>query len=104
MRTALYTRVSTQHQGQETANQLLQLRECCQGQSWLIVREYEDHESGVESELTALQQMLRDARLTASQPGVVQGAVYPRRRRILPGLKDSPERTLDYEDRSETWG
>jgi DNA invertase Pin-like site-specific DNA recombinase len=61
MRTALYTRVSTQHKGQETANQLLQLRECCQAQNWSIVREYEDHESGGKSERIAFQQMLRDA-------------------------------------------
>ena len=56
MRTALYTRVSTQHKGQETANQLLQLRECCQAQNWSVLQEYEDHESG-----GTFQQMLRDA-------------------------------------------
>jgi DNA invertase Pin-like site-specific DNA recombinase len=61
MRAALYTRVSTQHKGQETANQLLQLRECCQAQSWSILREYEDHDSGGKSERTAFQEMLRDA-------------------------------------------
>ena len=61
MRVVLYTRVSTQHKGQETANQLLQLRECCHAQNWLILREYEDHESGGKSERTAFQQMLRDA-------------------------------------------
>jgi DNA invertase Pin-like site-specific DNA recombinase len=61
MRTALYTRVSTQHKGQETANQLLQLRECCQTQNWSIVHEYEDHESGGKSERIVFQQMLRDA-------------------------------------------
>jgi len=61
MRAALYTRVSTQHKGQETANQLLQLRECCQAQNWSILREYEDHESGGKSERTAFQEMLRDA-------------------------------------------
>ena len=56
MRAALYTRVSTQHKGQETANQLLQLRECCQAQNWSILREYEDHESGGKSERTAFQE------------------------------------------------
>jgi DNA invertase Pin-like site-specific DNA recombinase len=61
MRVVLYTRVSTQHKGQETANQLLQLRECCRAQNWLILREYEDHESGGKSERTAFQEMLRDA-------------------------------------------
>ena len=61
MRAALYARVSTQHKGQETANQLLQLRECCHAQNWWVLQEYEDHESGGKSERTAFQQMLRDA-------------------------------------------
>ena len=61
MRAALYARVSTQHKGQETANQLLQLRECCRAQNWSVLQEYEDHESGGKSERTAFQQMLRDA-------------------------------------------
>jgi DNA invertase Pin-like site-specific DNA recombinase len=61
MRAALYARVSTQHKGQETANQLLQLRECCHAQNLSIFREYEDHESGGKSERTSFQQMLRDA-------------------------------------------
>lgn len=61
LRAALYTRVSTQHKGQETANQLLQLRECCKAQNWSILREYEDRESGGRSDRTAFQEMLRDA-------------------------------------------
>ena len=61
MRAALYTRVSTQNKGQETANQLLQLRESCQAQSLSIVEEYEDHESGGKSDRAAFQHMLRDA-------------------------------------------
>jgi DNA invertase Pin-like site-specific DNA recombinase len=61
MKVALYTRVSTQNKGQETTNQLLQLRECCHAQNLLILAEYEDHESGGKSERTAFQQMLRDA-------------------------------------------
>jgi DNA invertase Pin-like site-specific DNA recombinase len=61
MRVALYTRVSTQNKGQETANQLLQLRECCHVQNLSIIVEYEDHDSGGKSERTAFQQMLRDA-------------------------------------------
>jgi DNA invertase Pin-like site-specific DNA recombinase len=43
---ALYTRVSTRDKGQETANQLGQLRDFCAAQGWPIVAEYEDHESG----------------------------------------------------------
>ena len=61
MRAALYARVSTQNKGQETANQLLQLRECCHAQNLSTIVEYEDHESGGKSERTAFQQMLRDA-------------------------------------------
>jgi DNA invertase Pin-like site-specific DNA recombinase len=61
MRAALYTRVSTQHKGQETANQLLQLRECCNAQNLSVLLEYEDHESGGKSGRAAFQQMLRDA-------------------------------------------
>jgi DNA invertase Pin-like site-specific DNA recombinase len=61
MRAALYTRVSTQDKGQETGNQLLQLRECCHAQNLPIFREYEDHESGAKSERTGFQEMLRDA-------------------------------------------
>ncbi len=61
MRAALYARVSTQHKGQETANQLLQLLECCHAQNWSVLQEYEDHESGGKSERTAFQQMLHDA-------------------------------------------
>ena len=57
---ALYTRVSTQNKGQETANQLLQLRECCQAQYWSVVHEYEDHDSG-KATRSAFQEMLRDA-------------------------------------------
>jgi DNA invertase Pin-like site-specific DNA recombinase len=61
MRAAIYARVSTQHKGQETANQLLQLRECCHAQNLSIFREYEDHESGAKYERTGFQEMLRDA-------------------------------------------
>jgi DNA invertase Pin-like site-specific DNA recombinase len=61
MRVALYTRVSTQNKGQETANQLLQLRECCHAQNLSIIVEYEDHESGGKSDRIAFQQMLREA-------------------------------------------
>ena len=61
MRAALYTRVSTKDKGQETINQLLQLRECCGAQRWLIFHEYEDNESGMKSDRAAFQQMLRDA-------------------------------------------
>src|SRR5690242_4300982 len=50
MRVALYARVSTRDRGQDTANQLAQLREFCEAQGWEIVQEYEDQESGANPE------------------------------------------------------
>lgn len=38
MRAALYTRVSTRDKGQDTANQLDQLRDLCRSRSWEIAR------------------------------------------------------------------
>jgi len=43
MRSVLYTRVSTRDKGQETANQLRQLREFCAAQGWSVEHDYEDH-------------------------------------------------------------
>jgi DNA invertase Pin-like site-specific DNA recombinase len=45
-RAALYLRVSTTDKGQETDNQLLQLREFCERLEWKIHDVYVDHESG----------------------------------------------------------
>jgi DNA invertase Pin-like site-specific DNA recombinase len=45
-RIALYTRVSTRDKGQDTENQLRQLREFCSRQEWTIVSEYVEHLSG----------------------------------------------------------
>jgi DNA invertase Pin-like site-specific DNA recombinase len=61
MRAALYARVSTKDKGQETANQVCQLREFCRTQAWTIVREYLDHESGGKSDRAQFQAMLADA-------------------------------------------
>ena len=61
MRAALYTRVSTRDKGQETANQLQQLRQFCSAQDWTIVREYEDHESGGKADRTQFKAMMDDA-------------------------------------------
>jgi hypothetical protein len=49
-RIALYARVSTKDKGQDTENQLFQLREFSAKQDWTIVREYIDHVSGKTSE------------------------------------------------------
>ena len=61
MRAAFYTRVSTKDKGQETANQVCQLREFCRSQGWLIVQVYEDHESGGKADRAQFQAMLVDA-------------------------------------------
>ena len=46
IRAALYLRVSTTDKGQETDNQLLQLREFCDRSGWDIFDIYIDKESG----------------------------------------------------------
>lgn len=45
-RTAIYARVSTRERGQDTQNQLHQLREFAGRQGWVIVNEFVDFESG----------------------------------------------------------
>lgn len=59
MRIAIYGRVSTDKQDNE--NQLLQLREFAQKQSWIAFNEYVDTESGSTATRPAFQQMLKDA-------------------------------------------
>jgi DNA invertase Pin-like site-specific DNA recombinase len=49
-RIVLYARVSTKDKGQDTRNQLDQLREFCAKQDWTIVREYIDHVSAKTAE------------------------------------------------------
>ena len=61
MRAALYARVSTKNQDQQTLNQKLQLRELCRAQGWTIEREYEDFESGGTADRTEFQAMMLDA-------------------------------------------
>ena len=61
MRAAVYTRVSTRDKGQETENQLRQLREFCAAQGWPIVAEYEDHESGGKANRAQFRAMMADA-------------------------------------------
>lgn len=45
MNIASYARVSTKDRGQDTENQLLQLRQFCHQQGWTVVQEYVDQES-----------------------------------------------------------
>jgi DNA invertase Pin-like site-specific DNA recombinase len=44
-RIVLYARVSTKGKGQDTKNQLAQLRDYCAKQDWTVVHEYIDHAS-----------------------------------------------------------
>jgi DNA invertase Pin-like site-specific DNA recombinase len=58
MRVSLYARVSTTDKGQDTENQLLQLRRFCETQGWVITGEYVDRKTGRTSD--------REAALVAS--------------------------------------
>jgi DNA invertase Pin-like site-specific DNA recombinase len=46
MTVAIYARVSTKDKGQDTENQLTQLRGFCAAQGWAVYGEYTDHASG----------------------------------------------------------
>ena len=61
MKIALYARVSTKDKGQETENQLVQLREFAAKQNWQITREYIDPETGGTSDRVQFQAMFADA-------------------------------------------
>jgi DNA invertase Pin-like site-specific DNA recombinase len=61
MKIALYARVSTKDKGQETENQLVQLREFAAKQNWQITREYIDRETGGTSDRAEFQAMFADA-------------------------------------------
>src|SRR5437879_12175936 len=61
MKIALYARVSTKDKGQDTENQLVQLREFVTKQGWQITREYVDRETGATSDREQFQAMFTDA-------------------------------------------
>jgi DNA invertase Pin-like site-specific DNA recombinase len=61
MKIAIYARVSTKDKGQDTENQLSQLRDFAAKQNWKIFREYVDHEPGAKSDRTEFQRMFEDA-------------------------------------------
>jgi DNA invertase Pin-like site-specific DNA recombinase len=61
MRCALYARVSTKDRGQDTENQLAQLRTYAAAMGWNIVSEFVDHESGSKSDREQLQEMFKAA-------------------------------------------
>ena len=62
MTVAIYARVSTRDRGQDTENQLRELRESCGRQGWTVVEEYIDHESGKTGERARLKAMMAAAR------------------------------------------
>jgi DNA invertase Pin-like site-specific DNA recombinase len=61
MRVAIYARVSTKDKGQDTENQLAQVREFAAKQDWTITREYIDRETGSKSDREEFQAMFTDA-------------------------------------------
>jgi DNA invertase Pin-like site-specific DNA recombinase len=58
IRVAVYARVSTKDKGQDTENQLAQLRKYCRDRRWTIAREYVDHVSAKRSDNRAQFQAL----------------------------------------------
>lgn len=58
---AIYSRVSTKDKGQDTENQLRQLREFCSKQGFEIAREYVDNASGKRSDRDAFREMFAAA-------------------------------------------
>jgi DNA invertase Pin-like site-specific DNA recombinase len=61
MRAALYARVSTRDKGQDTENQLAQLREFAKTQKWSVTGEYVDHATGKRSDREQFQRLFQDA-------------------------------------------
>lgn len=61
MRVALYARVSTRDKGQDTENQLLQLRKFAAEKSWAVVHEYIDHISGGQKDKPEFTKMMLGA-------------------------------------------
>lgn len=61
-RIAIYSRVSTKDKGQDTENQLRQLRDfCSKHEGWVIVREYVDRVSGKHGDREGFQDMFSAA-------------------------------------------
>ena len=60
-RAALYARVSTKDKGQDSENQLAQLRQFCAANHWPIAAEFVDHVSGKRSDREQFQAMFASA-------------------------------------------
>jgi DNA invertase Pin-like site-specific DNA recombinase len=61
IRVAIYARVSTKDEGQDTENQLSQLRTFAATQDWTVYREFVDQETGSKSDRAEFQAMFVDA-------------------------------------------
>lgn len=61
MKIGIYARVSTKDKGQDTENQLVQLREFASKQGWEVFNEYVDRETGAKSDRAEFQRMFSDA-------------------------------------------
>ena len=62
MTVAIYARVSTRDKGQDTENQLAQLRAFCQRQGWEVYRVYEDAATGSKATRPAFQSLFEAVR------------------------------------------
>jgi DNA invertase Pin-like site-specific DNA recombinase len=61
LQVALYARVSTRDKGQNTENQLAQLRAFAASQNWTVTREYVDKATGKHSDREQFQRLFEDA-------------------------------------------
>jgi len=61
LKVCLYARISTRDKGQDTENQLLQLRQFCKQQGWQMVGEYVDQKTGRTSDREAFQLLFQHA-------------------------------------------
>jgi DNA invertase Pin-like site-specific DNA recombinase len=61
MKVAIYGRVSTKDKGQDTENQLRELREFAKTSGWTVMNEYIDHESAKSGERDEFKALLADA-------------------------------------------
>ena len=61
MNVAVYARVSTKDKGQDTDNQLSQLRTFAATQGWTVVHEYVDRATGKHSDREQFQRLFKDA-------------------------------------------
>ena len=61
-RVAIYVRVSTTNQGQDTEVQARDLREYASRRGWVVMEEYADHVSGAKERRPALDKLMNDAK------------------------------------------